>query len=150
MLPRFSRSRAAGANAFVFFTAGRRIAVMFRRSETPAVISTNYAGFARELSHNLDNSAALMLDIQERCRVALREQKQAQSPEPNLHANRLVSDGEHARLVADSAFVSLESQCGALPQPSPSLKGRAPPACPQSPLSFPTRRRPGQAWAWEA
>ena len=125
---------------------------MIRRSETPAVISTNYAGFAAELSHNLHNSAALMLDIQERCRTALAEQKQAQAaPTSSWHANAPLSDSDHARMVAESSFVSLDTQCeGALPQCSPSLKGVAPPACPQSPLSFPTRRRPGQAWAWEA
>jgi hypothetical protein len=121
---------------------------MFRRSETPAIISTNYAGFAQELSQNLDSSAALMLEIQERCRAALREQRQVQVPPPP--SSSLISDSEHAQLVAESGFMSLDYQGGALPQPSPSLKGMAPPACPQSPLSFPTRRRPGQAWAWEA
>ena len=62
---------------------------------------------------------------------------------PRAHANQQRST------EADPAS-SVDSECSAVSQSSPTLKGVAPPACPQSPVSFPSNRRPGQSWAWEA
>ena len=62
---------------------------------------------------------------------------------PRAHANQQRS------AEADPAS-SVDSECSAASQSSPTLKGVAPPACPQSPVSFPSNRRPGQSWAWEA
>ena len=104
---------------------------MLRRTEVPIEIETNYAGFARELNGILSNSAISLLQTQEKCRAAM----QAHYMQPSTDAE-MASSREFEASMLD-----------VLPS---SLQGKPPAACPESPVSRPSRRRPGLPWAWEA
>ena len=114
--------------------------LMLRRTEVPVEIETNYAGFARELSGILSSSAISLLQTQEKCRAVM--QAQYMQPE-TVSAHSPAEMAVSIREFEEQAFASLENA-------PPSLKGKPPAACPESPVSRPSRRRPGQSWAWEA
>ena len=86
---------------------------MLRRSEAPAAIYNNWAGLAREMKGSLDASCASLLATQARCRTVL-------TSTILVPANK------------ENAFDYYSQQVDA----SESM------ALPQSPVSFPSTRRP--------
>ena len=123
---------------------------MMRKPEMP-LIETNYAGIARELSGNLSSQAELLRQIQVKCLSAMQAQREplgpmatASAPDP---ANVMLPPP--AEYAANVQYTAGALDAMAMSGP-PSLRGKPPPSCPESPISWPSRQRPGRTWAWEA
>jgi len=94
---------------------------LVRRSEDALSVDTNFGGLSLELNQRLNSSAALLQETQNRCREVL------------------------LRVPAELAARPTDEMAYGWRAPSPAGVADIPLCCPQSPVSYPSRRRPA-AW----